>query len=265
VNQVLLRAAAAQLVEERDRLRIRTVCSDSNGEFAIEDAAPGMYLIGFYDPRLDSLLIAVPPRRIEVTARAPPRVLLAVSSITTVRVAHCGTVPRGDDEGVLLGRLHETMSNPAPAEPAVRGVRVSWTEIVLGGRAGDMVTPSRSALPDAIGAFVLCGVPVDVPLRLQAWSAGDSSGAIDVTVPATGIGMQDTVVGHRNGAPGDSTLRRTRHAPARGVSFPYHGDSDANGRTDPNVPQSCRARRAQRAACARHAAAHCNSGRRTRV
>lgn len=197
--------ARVQLVSQQDpSAEGQRVMSDSLGSFVFAAVAPGRYLLGFDHPRLDSLGMESVLRSITVPEGvATIDADLGLPSARTLARELCG--PRRDTTGVIIGRVRD-----ARADTARGGARVSatWGELVMDTRSVRNASAEVSTVTGADGRYVLCGVPTDVPVLLQARaSASDTSqltSGIDVSFPP------DVPLVHRDLLSAASTERRTR-------------------------------------------------------
>lgn len=205
-----------------------TVTSDASGRFSFGNLPAGRYTTGFQHPRLDSLgfdavtsTLEVPPGRATLTAD------LSLPSAATLRATLCG--PRPDGTGVVIGRVR---SAEAGALVTAMAVVAEWVEVRFG-TAGIERQQQRATGPVATdGRYVLCGVPTDVTLQLQAVAhestAPALSGAVDAEfLDGAALLHRDLLVSTRSGgsqtvtapavrAPADSSAGRWR--PRRGLA-----------------------------------------------
>ena len=156
--------------------------SDSAGRYALE-LSYGSYLAGFFHPALDTLGLEAVPRRITV-ASPRPRVDLAVPSPRTLMKSICEGSTASDSTGLLIGHVRAS-EDQTPIGGAL--VRVEWTETVIDEQGIRQRTRHANAQAEAPGWFALCGVPTDAELQARAFHGSDSSGYIDVAVPANGV------------------------------------------------------------------------------
>lgn len=215
-----------------------TVTSDASGRFVFSNLPAGRYTTGFLHPRLDSLgfdavtsTLEVPPGRATLTAN------LSLPSAATLRATLCG--PRIDGTGVVIGRVRSAESGALASGMAIAA---EWVEVRFG-TAGIARQLQRATVPVATdGRYVLCGVPTDVTLQLQAVShdssASASSGAVDADFPygamllhrdllvSTPGGASQTATASAVGAPVDTAagLRRPRRGLARLTGVVVGGD-----------------------------------------
>ena len=183
--------AVVQLVARTDRNRSATTRTDSAGRFAFDSVEPGPYVAGFLHPRLDSLYIAAPVREIDVPRTGAVQLRLFVPSRRALVSAHCGPTAATDSSGVFLGRVR-------PARDGAQGTKASiairWVELTVGNGIRRQL-PIVEAETDSRGAFAVCGLPAETRLLVQAWSPRDTSGLIELEIPASGLLLRDLHVG----------------------------------------------------------------------
>ena len=175
--------ASIEFVDAADPgARPAATTSDSAGRYSLE-LQYGSYLAGFFHPALDSLGLEAVPRRITV-ATPRPRVDLATPSPRTVMRSICEGQSLSDSTGLLIGHVR-TSEDQIPVGGA--SVRVEWTETVIDEQGIRQRTRHANARAEAPGWFALCGVPSDAGLQARAFHGADSSGYIDIEVPANGV------------------------------------------------------------------------------
>lgn len=193
-----LRGAHVQLLplDPSGRGERRTTDTDSSGRYQIEGVVAGRYLTGFFHPRLDSLGLEPPSRRVDVRAVAEQELDFAVPSPASVIAAWCGR-RAANDGGVILGYVRDVASTSL-LEGATVAAR--WSAITLGGggaRAGVQETTTRT---NATGWFGLCGVPRGAVLLMHAVSDPDSSALLELDVPEHGLLLRDITMQRRANA-----------------------------------------------------------------
>jgi hypothetical protein len=187
----------------------RSTHTDSLGAFRFDSLTPGSYIIGFFDPMLDTLGIELNPRRIQVGPVSPTRADLAIPSPKTILHGICPSATTQDSVGLLLGHIREAESGM----PRVGDVTVTWMELSIG-QGG--IHRNRQQYPtktDAMGWYALCGVPSDTYVTASARADSLESGVVEVRVPAGGILLRDFLVSRADSVVavlGDSTGDSTR-------------------------------------------------------
>ncbi|MEP6621767.1 MAG: carboxypeptidase regulatory-like domain-containing protein [bacterium] len=188
-----LAKASVQLVSSKDPAgSAKTVDTDSSGTFHVDNVAPGRYLMAFTHPRLDDLGIEAPARQIEVQAGTPSlRIDFGVPSARTLAKALCGA--HYDSSGVLAGRIIDADGD----RPLGQGnVTASWVELRLVETKVLRTPRVIRATSDESGRYAMCGIPTDIPVRVQATASGESSGEIELQPLAGSLLHRDLHVTH---------------------------------------------------------------------
>ena len=165
--------------------------TDSNGTFELTDIPNGTYLIGFFHAELDSLGLLPPTFRLDVRAGPPIHMRLAIPSARTIARSLCGRSSRTDSTGLFLSYVRGANNSlPLPNGELV----LRWAEIVIGkgSIAREVRSIRASAGPNGLAA--VCGLPLATALQVQGFSAGDSSGGFEITLPATRFYHRDIFV-----------------------------------------------------------------------
>lgn len=194
-SRAMLRGAVIQLLRADNPAApvAYSIRSDSSGHFAIGGVSAGRYLVGFLHPLLDSLDVELLPRPIDVAAAASSVSLaLAVPSTATIGRVLCPANAQSDSTGAIFGRFYdaETLRPLADA-----GVTVRWTEITLGASGARQRRPEVRATTDAGGRFVFCNVPGDGVVGLLGARGQDTTGTVELQLPAGGAARRDLFVG----------------------------------------------------------------------
>ncbi len=149
--------------------------SDSLGRYQFDRVSPGTYTVGFRHPRLDSLGMDDVVRTLAVRDATRPQVAnLALPGAASLLRTFCGV--RTDTTGVVIGTVRDASTGQGQAGVPVR---VRWGEIVLAGGEMRAVTAQLAGVSASDGRYVVCGVPADVPVHMQA-GVMDSSAAAAV-------------------------------------------------------------------------------------
>ncbi len=162
----------------------RSDTTDSTGTFELTDVPNGTYLIGFFHVELDSLALPPPTFRLEVRAGPPIHMQLAIPSARTIARSLCGRSGITDSTGLFLGYVRGASNSHALPEAQLI---LRWAEIVIRKHsiAREIRTVKASAGVDGMAA--VCGLPLATSIQVQGASAGDSSGAFEITLPRTRI------------------------------------------------------------------------------
>ncbi|WP_309669323.1 carboxypeptidase-like regulatory domain-containing protein [Gemmatimonas sp.] len=184
--------AAVQLVNASDRSRARVVVADGLGRFTVDSLEPGAWLLAAVHPVLDSLGVDQLTVGVIVKARGATQATIAVPSSRAIIANACGPLTVDEGAGFVFGVLRD--ATPAHA-PRTGVVRASWRAMRLQGNRVDRALQAVEAMADAQGRYALCGVPLEQNLELQASHNADSTGFIQLVVPARGISRLDVVIG----------------------------------------------------------------------
>ena len=224
--------ALVQISVTNDRARAMSTRSNARGEFAFDSLRTGSYLIGFLHPRLDSLLLAPPLRSIVVDGTSTQPVALAIPGEATLLATFCGVDAASST--VMLGRVRST---DASREATDASIRAEWSELAMTTRS--LSTSPRSATTRVAqdGAFVLCGLPPDVRLYVRAVIGQDSSPALALDAPSSGLVLRSIWVSPRGStarAMVHGVVRSAAQTPVAGARLSVRGNtstvaSDANG------------------------------------
>lgn len=138
--------------------------ADSAGRFSFAQVDAGTYHFGFQHPRLDSLGMDPVMRTLDVRAsRSRVTADLALPTARTFARTLCRA--RADNSGVLLGRVIDARDGSV----VPRGtVLVRWGELSVGAGGVRNDQAQRSAAIREDGRFIVCGVPTDGPIEVQA-------------------------------------------------------------------------------------------------
>jgi len=197
--------ALVQFARENGDPGVVSDSTSADGKFTVL-LPPGAWIAGFMHPRLDSLMIELPARRVEVVPGKRVRVVLAIPSRRRLMQVLCGA-QKEDSVGVLQGYVFRA---PQQATLDSGGVYVQWTEIQIGqgGVRSDMLTLRASVSPD--GSYRACGVPANTQAVVWAQRGTASTGLIETEIPKYGIARQDLVLDpeatREIAAPSDSAI-----------------------------------------------------------
>jgi len=157
-----------------------TTVTDSIGLFSFQGLPEGVFSVAFNHPRLDTLLAFPSAVEVEIQAQTLSEVVLGVPSIGTILAAACVFERQPVGTSPLVGRVQVVPSgDPIPtARVALRRQTPPGSETRR---------PDRGRLPmltttDAGGSYVLCGVPTDTDLTLQASFFGHESQTTSVRI-----------------------------------------------------------------------------------
>ncbi len=186
-----LRNANVQIAAATGAPWIKSDTTDSTGTFELTDVPNGTYLIGFFHAELDSLGLLPPTFRMEVRAGPPIHMRLAIPSARTIARSLCGSKATSDSTGLFLGYVRGA-DNSMPRPDAKLVIR--WSEFVIRKKSIAREVPTIEASSGPSGLAAVCGVPLATSILVQGISAGDSSGAFEITLPSSGFYHRDTFV-----------------------------------------------------------------------
>ncbi len=237
-----LAGAILQLVAAKDPTRIRTATSDARGAYAIDSVALGVYVLGFFHPRLDSLSIESPLLRVDVTTDEELRALVAIPSARTLVARLCGPDVVAAQQGLFMGFVRsargDALSGPAR-------IRAQWTQMVLGTRGVERRSPARYATTTAGGAFTICGIPTEGTFTTRAFVGTDSSGFVDLEAPANGLLLRDVYVGSASKVTVPIEVDSSERAFARTTAVVLRGNGKLRGLIKSATGQPVRGARVQ--------------------
>lgn len=189
-----LGGAIVQLVAADSLTRaIGTTVSDSLGRFTLADVPAGRYMLGFFHPMLDSLGLEPTVREVRVDGRGPVHADLAIPSAARLRAAICGAPSGPDLAAVVVGVVRDARTR---APDAGATVTVEWLEISfsvpegIGRHIEHLVATTAEN-----GWFAMCNVPTAGTMWLMANRGADSTGLIDVHIPAEGFLRRELYLG----------------------------------------------------------------------
>ena len=196
--------------------------TDSVGRFRFDSVAPGRYTLLVSHPALDVAGLHTIGRPLVVVPGEIARVTLATPSLATVWRRLCGAeLGSRRDSGIVYGVVRDL------AGTHLAGAALLATWIRLRQPEGTDVGVEQfeaQTRTDSLGAYQVCGVPADFPIRVRAFARADSSGAVDVRVHGRALARQDLVI-----ALAESAAQR-RTAALRGVVRAEEGGPIARAR-----------------------------------
>ena len=192
-SNVPLAKATVDAVVASDPARIWSTTTDERGTFAFDSLPAATYIVAVSHPRLDSLGVRQLSLGSTVSAGERARVRLTVPSAPSLIRRVCGDSLAADRSGYVRGVLRNA-ERGALAVPGALQVR--WAELSVTRETMERQVVALQARADDEGRFTVCGVPVGGVLQVRAWSGTDSTGVLDLSVPANGILLRDLAVGH---------------------------------------------------------------------
>ena len=184
ISRAPLAGARVQFYGPTDSSNARVIAAttDGRGEFRITGLARGRYLAGFFHSSLDSLGLDMPSQIVDLTSDR--RVRLATPSPRTLTRTLCPPGPLGDSTALLIGHLRESGTGRALANGRVH---VDWRETTINKNSISSVGVIATSETTGPGWFAVCGVPSSAPLIVRAELAGDTTGDVQVELPAGGL------------------------------------------------------------------------------
>jgi hypothetical protein len=183
-----LAGALVQMVTRGNTAGMRSVRTDSLGDFHLTAVPPGEYLIGFWHVMLDSLGLDVPPRALSIEAAAPLRIALGIPSASAIHATLCPSAEPGDSSGLLLGFVRDADTGGRLAGGVVD---LSWMELVANKRGIHSVRHDVSSKVDQAGWYAQCGLSSAGPIAAHATVHDNESGIIDIAIPPHGVLRRD--------------------------------------------------------------------------
>lgn len=189
--------------------------ADQSGVFRFEDVPAGEYPLVVDHPRLDSLGLTPILRVVQVAPEAEVDVTFATPSLSSLRAMYCDTAAPVIDgrDGILIGAVQDEVTGVGQPRASVVA---EWLD--RGGERG-----ASAVTADGAGVFILCDIPLDIPVRMVVYLYGDTEDEAVVSLNGGGILLRDltvrltepaTMVGevidHDTGAPIDAAIVRIR-------------------------------------------------------
>ena len=156
---------------------VRVTTADSRGRFLFDTVTPGVYVLTAEHAALDSIGFSGLTTR-SVIRDDGKELRIATPSFRTLWSIACDRGPPPNDIGLLFGTVRDVASDD-PVGGA--DVRLTWADVGVGEKKKVMRERwVAQTLSDSTGSYVVCGVPVDIGLRVQATHDSSASGAIDL-------------------------------------------------------------------------------------
>lgn len=193
-----LDSAFVQLAFLDDPSVSRSTVTDARGRFSVDSLKPGAWVVSLLHPRIDSAGVTQLARRIVVEPGANTRVQMALPSPASITRRVCGEAVMRDSSGFVHGQLTDARRDRVPVPGRVT---LEWIDAVVTLQKGVTTvgytrTPiGLEAASDSSGRFVACGVPQNGTIRIRGLAADDSTGVVELRVPATGIAKLDMSIG----------------------------------------------------------------------
>ncbi|MBV6521727.1 MAG: hypothetical protein MNPFHGCM_01871 [Gemmatimonadaceae bacterium] len=202
--------------------------ADVDGRYEIAGVPDGAMMVGFFHPKLDSLGMEAPVRRVRIPGDGANGLDLSVPSPRSIVEAACGRSALEDSSGFVAGYVlrPEDGSTREHAEILAR-----WSEIIIDESGARAATRQATTVTGPGGWFGLCGIPHRSLALLRVSAGADTGSFVEIELPDHGIllrGMYlssqsvaratDADVGSENPVVlGDSDGRRIVRAGATGL------------------------------------------------
>jgi hypothetical protein len=172
--------------------RSRNTTTDSRGRFHFDSVEPGSYTFAIQHAIIDS--IGFPG----LTARAKvsdgrDEVVVAVPSYETLWRRACGGKPPRDS-GFVYGSIRDAETRAVVPHA---NIYVSWLDLLIDKRKRNVTQRDWQGRTrsDSTGTYTLCGVPMDVVLRVQATHDSAASGVVDLQPRELRVERLDLLIG----------------------------------------------------------------------
>lgn len=192
--------------------RSRYATTDARGRFRFDSVPDGHYTLGLLHPLLDSLDLQLPVVPVEVADGRRVTVALSTPSAATAYARICPDV-RETDTGVIIGRVRD-VDDGSPVADAT--VSTAWTEFTVAGGRRDARRERAAARSNPTGIYLLCSVPIGVPLDVRTELTGVVAGPTPVRLDDRLISRADFALSRR-----DSAARVVARVVARGDSSTF--------------------------------------------
>lgn len=215
VARARLDGATIRIMSVLDTTQVRAVVADAQGRARIDSVPEGPWVVQAHHPTLDARGVGALVAPIRVTSSRTTTARLTVPSAGALAARVCGTAAPGT--GYLFGTVRRALGTSRDSSvPVAAQLTAQWLDMrVDTGAAGarivrEVITSDVPVGDD--GRYVVCGVPNDATVRVQATGASGVTGVATVQVPTVPIialqlllGRADTTVAPREVA--DSTAR----------------------------------------------------------
>lgn len=199
----------------------RRTVTDGMGRFRLDSVPAGRHVVALTHPELESVGLSTLTAAATVPPDASTEVTLAVPGLTTFWRESCrDTLGTRSERGIVFGSVNDATGGLL----AGAGVLGTWVQLIQPARRNVVVDHREArAHTDSLGAYRLCGVALDVPVRIRGYARDDSTGGIDVRVGPRGVARRDLTISLSSGAQG-------RTAALRGVVRTNDGEPLARAR-----------------------------------
>ena len=149
--------------------------TDDRGRFQLDSVPVGKQLITFFHNSLDSVGLGASMVEVDVASDSEANVTLGTPSGAALKAQLCPAIA-DTTTGLVIGKVRnvDTSEGIADATVSTAWMELNWDR---GPRPAAYRESTKSL---ANGAFVLCGVPLDVPVFVRASSGDQASGPVEI-------------------------------------------------------------------------------------
>ena len=165
--------------------------ADETGEFVLSDLPDGVFSATFTHPRLDSLGWFHPGTEVAISAGEPSEINLSIPADRAQPRSVCNPEDLEGGMTALVGVVRGERSRKT-----LSGVTVAASWSVFETPGGRQVRERRlqaRTVSDGRGRYVLCGLPLDTPLLLQASYRGQTGQSVSLQCQENTITVADLV------------------------------------------------------------------------
>ena len=164
--------------------------TDSAGHFAFDGVVPARYSIDMKSARLDTLGIVIIPKPVLVDPASAQSFMTVIPTAAVVMHNLCGSNIR-PGEALLRGTVSDSANDPVPHAR----VDVSWFAIPdVRQDHFSATTHSLAVFSDDRGAYAVCGIPTDRPLKIVVKDDAAARTATTFSTQKTPVGMVNFVL-----------------------------------------------------------------------
>jgi hypothetical protein len=170
----------------------RTAKTDSRGRFLFDSVAPGERTFAAQHAALDSVGFSGISARATVTDGSKA-VIIAAPSFATLWRTVCGTSRPPKDSGFVYGTVRDAATQTTAPNATVQ---VTWIDLRVD--KSKRIREDRwsgEADTDPRGSYGICGIPLDVGLRIRAFTDSGGSGSISLFGNSLRVQRRDLVIG----------------------------------------------------------------------
>jgi hypothetical protein len=170
----------------------RMARADSRGRFVFDSVPLGVRTFAAQHAALDSVGFSGISARVTVAEGMTPIVIAAPSFATLWRSA-CGSTRAPKDSGFVYGTVRNALTEAAVPNA---NVEVTWVDLrVDRAKRISQERWSGESITDSSGNYGICGVPLDVSLRVRAIADSAGSGSISLIGHGARVQRRDLLIG----------------------------------------------------------------------